>query len=165
MIREGYVDETRLWELMAACDAVVSLRAPTMGETSGTAIRALVLGKPLVVSDVGWFGELPGNVALKVPVDEHEPDTLTAALELLASGPDARAEMGAAAAALARREHGVEHVAELYAAALEDAAGGEPVRDAVLRDVARAAAEVGIDPDATETGEIARRLAEVEVGG
>jgi len=165
LIREGYVDETRLWGLMAACDAVVALRAPTMGETSGTAIRALVLGKPLVVSDVGWFGELPAVVALKVPVDEHEPDTLTAALELLASRPDARAEMGAAAACLAEREHGIAHVAEQYAAALEDAAGGEPVRDAVLRDVARAAAEVGVEPDAVEAGEIARRLAEVELGG
>src|SRR5438034_9598778 len=68
LIREGYVDEARLWSLMAACDAVVSLRAPTMGETSGTAIRALALGKPLVVSDVGWFSELPDGVALKVPV-------------------------------------------------------------------------------------------------
>ena len=44
---------------MGACDVHVSLRSPTMGETSGTAIRALALGKPLVVSDVGWFAELP----------------------------------------------------------------------------------------------------------
>ena len=51
---------------MAACDIHVSLRSPTMGETSGTAIRALSLGKPLVVSDVGWFSELPDGVALKV---------------------------------------------------------------------------------------------------
>ena len=61
IVREGYVDERRLWELMAACHVHVSLRSPTMGETSGTAIRALTLGKPLVVSDVGWFAELPGR--------------------------------------------------------------------------------------------------------
>ena len=59
LVREGYVDEARLWALMKACDVHVSLRSPTMGETSGTAIRALALGKPLVVSDVGWFAELP----------------------------------------------------------------------------------------------------------
>ena len=53
-----------LWALMAACDACINLRAPTMGETSGTAVRALALGKPLVVSDVGWFAELPDEVAL-----------------------------------------------------------------------------------------------------
>ena len=93
---------------MAACDVHVNLRSPTMGETSGTAIRALALGKPLVVSDVGWFAELPDDVALKVPVDEHEVETLVAALELLASRPDVRAAMGAAALELARREHDLE---------------------------------------------------------
>ena len=59
LVREAFVDETRLWSLMAACDVHVNLRSPTMGETSGTAIRALSLGKPLIVSDVGWFAELP----------------------------------------------------------------------------------------------------------
>src|SRR6185437_7025404 len=65
VIREPYVEEERLMSLMAACDAVVLLRAPTMGETSGSAIRTLSLGKPLVVSDLGWFAELPNEVALK----------------------------------------------------------------------------------------------------
>ena len=35
LVREGYVDEARLWALMKACDVHVSLRSPTMGETSG----------------------------------------------------------------------------------------------------------------------------------
>ena len=164
LIREGYVDEARLWSLMAACDAVVSLRAPTMGETSGTAIRALALGKPLVVSDVGWFSELPDAVALKVPVDTQEADTLTAALELLAMRADVRTSMGEAARELARREHDVERVADLYAAALEESAGGSAVSDAVLGEIAAAAAEIGVEPRAAEAGEIARRLAEVELG-
>src|SRR5206468_1519364 len=94
VIRHDYVPEDELWSLMAACDAIVSLRSPTMGETSGSAIRALSLGKPLVVSDVGWFSELPGEAVLKVPVDEREEDTLLAALEALAD-PAVRAAMGA----------------------------------------------------------------------
>ena len=134
-----------------------------MGETSGTVIRALTLGKPLVVSGVGWFGELPADVALKVPVDEHEPDTLAAALELLSLRDDVRTAMGEAARALAEREHAVDRVAELYAAALEQAAGGAAVQEAVLADVARAAADVGIGTDAPETAAIAQRLAEVEL--
>ena len=164
LIREGYVDEARLWSLMAACDAVVSLRAPTMGETSGTAIRALALGKPLVVSHVGWFSELPESVALKVAVDTHEADTLTAALELLATRADVRAAMGAAALGLAGSGHSVDRVADLYAAALEESAGGSAVSDAVLGEIAAAAAEVGVEPGAAAAGEIARRLAEVEFG-
>ena len=163
LIREGYVGEERLWALMAACDVVVSLRAPTMGETSGTAIRALTLGKPLVVSGVGWFRELPDEAALKVPPDEHEADTLAAALELLATREDVRAAMGEAARDLALREHDSGRVAERYAAALEQAAGGAVVQEEVLVDVARAAADVGIGPDASEATTIAQRLAEVEL--
>ena len=136
IVREAYVEEERLWALMSACDICVNLRSPTMGETSGSVIRQLSLGKPVVVSDVGWFAELPDAVALKVPVDAHETETLHAALELLARDEAARSGMSAAARELARREHDLERTADLYAAALEQAAGGEAVADAVLGDVA-----------------------------
>jgi len=160
VIREDYVDEQRLWSLMSACHACLGLRAPTMGETSGSAIRALTLGKPLVVSDLGWFAELPSEVALKVPVDEHEIEILAAALERLAADEAARVAMGKAARELAEREHGLERVAEGYATALEEAAGAPAVRSAVVGEVARAAAEVGL----RETGELATRLDEVGLG-
>ena len=87
MIRRDYVAEDELWRLLAACDAVVSLRWPTMGETSAAAVRALSLGKPLVVSDVGAFRELPDEVAIKVPVGEGEIDALVAAIERAAAEP------------------------------------------------------------------------------
>jgi glycosyltransferase involved in cell wall biosynthesis len=162
--REGYVDERRLWELMIAADVHVNLRSPTMGETSGTAIRALSLGRPLIVSDVGWFSELPDDVALKIPVDEREIETLVAALELLATRPDVRSAMGAAALELAGREHDLERVAELYVSAFEQAAGGGAVGDAVLREVSEAGAAVGIAPGSVVAREIAASLAEVELG-
>ncbi len=116
VIRKDYVAEDELWRLLAACDAVVSLRWPTMGETSAAAIRALSLGKPLVVSDVGWFSELPDSVAAKVPVGEGEIEQLERALEQTATTP----EMGLAALELARTEHDLERVADLYAAALAE---------------------------------------------
>jgi glycosyltransferase involved in cell wall biosynthesis len=157
-----YVDEARLWALMSGVDAVVTLRSPTMGETSGTAVRALTLGKPLVVSDVGWFTDLSDDVAIKVAPDEHEPGAIAAALERLAA-PDERAAMSAAARGLAEREHSVEHVAELYVAALEEAAGGGAVRDAVLHTVTRAAADVGIDAESPAAARVGRALDEVEL--
>ena len=158
------MDERRLWALMAGVDGCVNLRHPTMGETSGSVIRSLSLGKPLIVNDIGWFSELPDAVALKVAVDELEVETLEAGLELLVTRQDVRVAMGTAAAELARSEHDLDHVADLYAAALEEAAGGSAVGDAVLREVSEAAADVGISPEAAEAGEIARRLAEVELG-
>ena len=164
LVRMDWVDERRLWALMAGVDVCVNLRHPTMGETSGSVIRSLSLGKPLVVSDVGWFSELPDEVAVKVPVDASEVETLEAALELLLTRDDVRTTMGAAAAELARREHDLERVADLYAAALEQAVGGRAVGEAVLQEVGEAAADVGISPEGAEAGEIARRLAEVELG-
>jgi glycosyltransferase involved in cell wall biosynthesis len=165
IVREGYVDERRLWSLMGACDVHASLRSPTMGETSGTAIRALVLGKPLVVSDVGWFAELPDDVALKVPVGEDETADLAAALRLLAERPDARRSMGEAARMLARTTHDVERVAELQATAFERVAGDGAIQAEVLREVSDAAASVGVAPGSPEASEIARRLTELELGG
>ncbi len=164
LVRESWVEERRLWALLAGTDVCVNLRHPTMGETSGSVIRSLSLGKPLVVSDVGWFSELPDEIALKVPVDAHEVDALEAALELLVTRDDIRSRMGAAASALAQRGHDLDRVAELYVDALEATAGGDAVNDAVLRDVSAAAADVGISPDTAEAEEIARRLAEVELG-
>jgi glycosyltransferase involved in cell wall biosynthesis len=164
IVREEYVDERRFWSLMAAADVVVSLRAPTMGETSGSAIRALSLGRPLVVSDVGWFAELPDAAALKVPVDERETDVLAATLELLATRDELRAAMSAAAREHIAREHALNRVADRYAAALEEAAGGAAVRDAVLGEVAAAAADVGIEAGSEEAAVIAARLREARVG-
>ena len=69
-----------------------------MGETSGSVIRQLSLGKPVIVSDVGWFAELPDDVALKVPVDDARGgDALRGASRLLARDERARAAMSAAA--------------------------------------------------------------------
>ena len=153
LVREEYLPEERMWSLMAACDVLVNLRSPTMGETSGAVIRGLSLGKAMLVSDVGWFSELPDDVALKVPVDELEVETIAAALELAA---DRAAELGAAARAYVHREHDLGRVADAYTRALEEAAGGEAVDDAVLWRVAEAAAEVGID----DVGELARGLRE-----
>jgi glycosyltransferase involved in cell wall biosynthesis len=153
ILREDYVAEERLWSLMAACDVLVNLRSPTMGETSGAVIRGLGLGKPMLVSDLGWFSELPDGVALKIPVDEYEVPTITAALELAA---DHAAELGAAAREYVRREHDLGRTADGYVAALEQAAGGALVADAVLLRIAEAAAEVGID-DPVELAREARK--------
>jgi glycosyltransferase involved in cell wall biosynthesis len=148
VIREPYVEEERLWSLMAACDVIVLLRSPTMGETSGSAIRALALGKPLVVNDLGWFAELPDDVALKVPAGgDDEVEELTGALRAL-SQPGVAARMGEAARAFVAQEHDLDAVAEHYSAALEQSAGGPAVEAKIGRAVAAAAADAGLPAEA-----------------
>jgi len=164
VIRYEYLNEETLWQLIAESDVLVNLRWPTMGETSGMVVRALSLGKPLVVSDVGWFAELPDEVAVKVPVDDYETEALAQALELLAGDPAYRERMGKAAAEWARREHDLDRTADLYVAALEESVGLGEVEHAVLRDVASAASAIGMDPSSPELANVADRLREAGLG-
>jgi glycosyltransferase involved in cell wall biosynthesis len=164
VVRYDYLAEESLWQLIADSDVLVNLRSPTMGETSGMVVRALSLGKPLVVSDVGWFSELPDEVAVKVPVDEHETEALVHALERLGGDAAYREQMGKAAADWARREHDLDRTADLYVAALEEAIGLEDVERAILRDVASAAAELEVDPNSPDLTDVAARLREAGLG-
>jgi glycosyltransferase involved in cell wall biosynthesis len=161
VVHLGFVEDDDIWPLLAACDVLVSLRFPTMGETSGSVIRTLAVGRPLVVSDVGWFSELPDSVAAKVPVDGREVEALTAFLDALVSDPDLRRRMGRAAQELAIREHGIGRVVDLYVAALEEAAGGEAVRNALRGDVARAAVETAFDGRSRELDDVAASMREL----
>jgi glycosyltransferase involved in cell wall biosynthesis len=117
VIRREYVPEDELWRLLAACDLVVSLRWPTMGETSAAAVRALSVGKPLIVSDVAAFRELPDEVAIKVPVGDGEVDSLVEAIGRAAGN----GEMSKAARRIATTEHRLDRTADLYAEALRSA--------------------------------------------
>jgi glycosyltransferase involved in cell wall biosynthesis len=165
LLRMHHLPEETLWQLLADCDLVVSLRHPTMGETSAMALRALSVGTPLVASDAGWFSELPDGVVLKVPPGDGEAEVLAEALERLADESQLRARMSRAALRIAREEHSLERVADLYAEALEETAGGPPARAAVVAEVAAAADEVGLDPDGEELAGVAARMREVGLGG
>jgi len=109
---------------MAACDIVLNLRYPTVGESSGTMLRAMGLGKAVVVSDVGSFAEFPEDVCLKVPVGEGEEDLIFEYLNLLVSRPEVAREMGARAKRYVAERCNWPAVARQYAEFLEAVAGG-----------------------------------------
>ncbi len=103
---------------IAASDIVLNLRYPTVGETSGSLLRALGLGRAVVVSDVGAFAELPDDVCLKVPVGSREEDLIFEFLNLLVSRPDLAQSMGGRAREYVERTCKWERVAQLYASFL-----------------------------------------------
>jgi glycosyltransferase involved in cell wall biosynthesis/SAM-dependent methyltransferase len=114
---------------MAACDVAINLRYPTVGESSGTLLRALGLGKPALVSDIGSFQEFPDDVCLKVPVGAGEEDLIFEYLSLLVSRPDLAREIGARARDYVARECNWTAVAQRYAAFLKVVAAGESLPD------------------------------------
>ncbi|MDQ6664662.1 MAG: glycosyltransferase [Acidobacteriota bacterium] len=107
---------------IASCDIVLNLRYPTLGESSGSLLRALGLGKAVLVSDLGSFQEFPDNVCLKVPVNATEEDLIFEYLALLTSRPDLSRALGASAKAWVASECNWTKVAGEYAAFLETAA-------------------------------------------
>jgi len=120
VLLRGYVPAQEFSALAAECNICVSLRSPTLGETSASAIAALAAETPLVVSDVGWFRELPDSVAAKIAPDEWEVAQLAAVLELLASDVELQRKMGSAGRSYVQREFSVERSAHGYAAALAE---------------------------------------------
>lgn len=64
----GRVSEEQFVSELESTDLCIALRYPTMGETSAVVMRALQKAVPTIVSDIGWYSELPGEV-LKAPVE------------------------------------------------------------------------------------------------
>jgi len=90
----GRLDLDRFLLYMQACDVAVNLRHPTGGETSGTVIRLLGLGKPLIVNNSGAFAEYPDDCCAKIDLDDTEEELLLAYLRTLATDEPLRRRMG-----------------------------------------------------------------------
>jgi glycosyltransferase involved in cell wall biosynthesis len=116
----GYVPLERLGLLLRSASVCVNLRFPTLGETSGSVLRALGMGRPAIVTDAGAFRELPDDCVWKVPVDRRESDLLFAYLEALCLRPEVRRQMGVNARAWVRKTCLWERVSAAYASFLED---------------------------------------------
>src|SRR5690349_5757018 len=99
---------------LGACDIVLNLRFPTVGESSGTLLRSLGLGKAVLVSNIGSFAEFPDDVCLKVPVGAGEEDIIFEYLNLLVSRPEVARALGERARDYVARECNWAGVARRY---------------------------------------------------
>jgi glycosyltransferase involved in cell wall biosynthesis/SAM-dependent methyltransferase len=127
----GFVPIEEFVGYLGACDIVLNLRYPTVGESSGTLLRSMGLGKAVMVSEVGSFQEFPDDVCLKVPVGPGEEDLIFEYLNLLVSRPDVAQALGARAKDYVARECNWAAVARRYAAFLEAVVEGREYREEV----------------------------------
>jgi glycosyltransferase involved in cell wall biosynthesis/SAM-dependent methyltransferase len=117
---------------LGACDIVLNLRFPTVGESSGTLLRSLGLGKAVMVSEVGSFQEFPDDVCLKVPVGSREEDILFEYLNLLVSRPEVAQALGERARDYVARECNWATVARQYAGFLDAVVQGHQWTDGAV---------------------------------
>lgn len=90
----GYVDLETFMKYISVTDLALNLRYPTAGETSGSLLRLLAMGIPVLVSNVNQFKEFPDDCCWKVDVDETEEDLLLAYMQELADNELLRWKMG-----------------------------------------------------------------------
>lgn len=181
----------RLQAAMAATDVALNLRHPTGGETSSTCLRLLGLGRAVIVSDTGWFAEIPGDCSARISIDALEEPELDAVLDALVARPDLRRALGENGARWARATHSIEAAVDAYAAVIGEVidetrrAGGSTHRSGasialhpplaphprddvdteLLVEVAAALGDLGvIESDDEVMAAVAGRLAELGVG-
>ncbi len=114
VIQTGHVSFQKMYEYMQVSDICVNLRYPTAGETSASLLRLLSLGKPVIVSNVGWFSELPDYCCVKVDIDNFEVDLIVEYLKALALNEKLRKKMGENAKEYAFNESNPEKIAYEY---------------------------------------------------
>jgi glycosyltransferase involved in cell wall biosynthesis len=112
----GRVPLEEFYLYLRAVDVVVNLRFPSTGEISGALLRALGMGKPVLVSNIEPFVELPEWVAARIDCGPAEVAEIAATLDLLASSPETREAMGRFALEHVSERHRLETEAEAYLA-------------------------------------------------
>lgn len=142
----GYIALAEFKARLAACDIAINLRERTVGETSGSVCRALAAGAPVVVSNVGWFAELPDDCVIKIDAGDTGDAQLRAYLARLITDEGLRQRIGANARRYARTEHAIERSAAGYLAFLRRIIAERPRRRFVRR-VADELAACGVRED------------------
>jgi len=66
LVFHGRLEDKSFKKHLSEMDLIISLRFPTMGETSGVVTRSMQMGIPVIVTDIGWYAELPAFLD-KVP--------------------------------------------------------------------------------------------------
>jgi uncharacterized protein YbaR (Trm112 family) len=121
----GYVPDAIARTVAAASDACVNLRYPTAGETSASLLRLLGAGRPVIITDDGPNAEYPDEVALKVPVDRVEEETLAELLNALHADPELARARGNVARQYVAEQHSMGAAVASYRSAILAAYGVE----------------------------------------
>jgi glycosyltransferase involved in cell wall biosynthesis len=112
----------RFYLYMLAADVVVNLRFPSTGELSGTLIRTLGMGKPVLVSNTGPFVEFPEETVARIDLGPPEVPEIARVLLWLARNPRLREAMGRFAREHVEAHYKLEDEAAAYAGFLRKVA-------------------------------------------
>lgn len=121
----GYLENADLERWVQAIDVIVNLRAPHVGESSGSLAYGLSAGKAVVVQPIGSWAELPEEAVVRLPVTEDDAGVLADTLFALGQDASLRNRVGNKAREYALSELDAHRCAELLVRAATEAAERE----------------------------------------
>ncbi len=143
VIETGFVPFEDIPKYLMISDICINLRFPTAGETSASCLRQMAAGKPVIVSNVGWFAELPESCCAKVDVDDYEGDLLLEYLEALAVNEKLRSKMGSNARRYVLKYHNPKKTAYNYYDVINEILFNQKTSN-IIKEVAYRMADIGI---------------------
>jgi 2-polyprenyl-3-methyl-5-hydroxy-6-metoxy-1,4-benzoquinol methylase/glycosyltransferase involved in cell wall biosynthesis len=124
----GHVTLDEFERRIGETDIALNLRERTVGETSGSLCRLMAAGVTAIVSDEGWFGELPDDAVVKVEANEYSDDLLHVFLKRLITDRALREQIGANARAHTSAQHDIEHSDQGYLSFISEIVAARPRR-------------------------------------
>ena len=140
--KTGYVPFGEVLKYLAISDFCINLRYPTAGETSRSVLQLMSLGKPVIVTNIGWFAEIPENCCLKVDVDSYEEDILLEYMKLLAKDRKLANQIGRNAQKYVSIEHNPDTIAKEYYKFIKSILNGNEV---IINKIAQELKNFGIN--------------------
>jgi glycosyltransferase involved in cell wall biosynthesis/SAM-dependent methyltransferase len=141
----GEVSNETLRAEIEAADVICCLRWPVLEGASASAVEAMLSGRPVIVTDAGFYRDLPDDLVFRVD-PKYELGSLTSQLTRLVLDPALRATTGARAAEWAKSAFSVEGYVGRLVPLLEEVARLRPVLRAAAH-FGQLFSELGLEPN------------------
>jgi glycosyltransferase involved in cell wall biosynthesis len=137
----GYMPHNKVQQYLDVSDFCINLRYPTAGETSRSVLQIMASQKPVIVSDVGWFSELPDNACLKVCIDNSEEEILLQYMIALTSNEGLKNTIGKNAQNFVIKDHDPEKISHDFFSFLKNCVDCD---ECIVNTISRGLSELGI---------------------
>lgn len=114
VIVTGFVDTRTFREYLNVPDVFVALRYPSAGETSGSVIKMMGTGKPVILSDHYAFSEFPDDCCVKITPGPGELQALEHRLKKFMEDPGEMQALGRNARKHVAVNHDIQNSARAY---------------------------------------------------
>lgn len=119
VIITGFVKRENFFNYLALADVCLNMRYPTVRETSATLLRIMAMGKPVIMSDLLHLGDIPGEIAIKIPLIGEEKVLYRELNQIIADGKK-RQELSQKGLNFIKQKHSLEAMRDSYIPVIEE---------------------------------------------